>query len=259
MSRSPLTKPDLKFLVRNEIQRAMADAHQRRRQTVEIPPHPFGPLYRFQPLPHARVRARGGCTCAQHARLHDPDRIREHRGQCAACRARVQVVDGRQGLLRVIAAVSTDQVLRLLVPEEVECPAGGVADEVWGEATVEGGDARGAFVVEDAAEDGEGGAGEGCRGGGELQSCFDDVEWVDNEGADQAGGEAGDGLDARGGEVDWCPMAREGGGGCCGGHWMRRGRGGSRGRDSGCMSRFPCRGSSWRLLSRRDHCGEWVG
>ena len=78
VSRPPLTKPDLQLLIRNEIQRTMTNTHQRWREPMEIPPHPLGSLYRFQTLPHTRICALGCRARAQHPRLHDPDRIREH-------------------------------------------------------------------------------------------------------------------------------------------------------------------------------------
>jgi hypothetical protein len=61
-------------------------------------------------------------------------------------------------LSRGIPPIRPDGVLRLAVPEEVEGPGGGVADYVGGEAAVEGGEAGGAFIFEDAGEDSEGGA-----------------------------------------------------------------------------------------------------
>lgn len=50
----------------------------------------------------------------------------------------------------------SDQVLALGVPEEVEGPTEGVADEVWGQAAVEGAQRGGTFAGEEGVEDPEG-------------------------------------------------------------------------------------------------------
>ena len=80
--------------------------------------------------------------------------------------------------------------------DEVDVGSAGWAEEgevIGGEAAVEGGEAGGAFIFEDAGEDSEGGA-QDCVGaaGVDLQAGFDDVEGVDDGGGYQAGGEAGD-------------------------------------------------------------------
>ena len=80
-------------------------------------------------------------------------------------------------------AIPTDQVLCLSVPQEIEGPGGGVAEQVGGQAAVEGSDVGRAFVCEDAAQDAEGGAENSGRAAGvDLQPSFDDVEGVDDYG-----------------------------------------------------------------------------
>lgn len=96
-----------------------------------------------------------------------------------------------------IGPVRADQVLRAGVPEEIEAPGGGVADEVGREAAIEGGEVSGAFIFDDQPQRAQGGAEEGGAAAAarvDLESRFDYVERVDDGGGYKAGGQAGDGL-----------------------------------------------------------------
>ena len=71
----------------------MADAEERRQQASIQPPEALVPDDRREAVPHAAVRPRRVAAGRQHARLDDPDRVRQHGGHGAGQARGLEVVD----------------------------------------------------------------------------------------------------------------------------------------------------------------------
>lgn len=127
-------------------------------QAAVQPPDALGGVDCPEAGPHGRVGALCALVRGQHARLDDPDRVRQD-GRGGAGEGAGDEVVGRRGALG--AAGEREQVLEAGFEEEEGGPAEGVAGEVRDEAAVERGEWLGAVC--EGSQHGDGG--EVVRGG----------------------------------------------------------------------------------------------
>lgn len=159
--------------------------------------------------PHGRVGAGGGAVGREHAGLEDPDGVRDELGEGAGGERGGEEVGGGEAVLLVVgggvggrASEVGDGALDARLEEEEGRPAGRVAEQVRGQAAVEGGErAVGADEGADQRDGGQVGRGgdgaavdweekasardiPGEEAAGEkgwlrtLHACLDDIERV---------------------------------------------------------------------------------
>ena len=163
----------------------MTDPEQTRQESPVEPPQTLGSVEPRHAVGGHDVGAGGIARGGQHARLDDPDRIRQDGGGDAGEAGREEVVGGRQGVGRAVGGL--DEVFDVAVAHEVEAPAHAVAEHVGHEAAVEIADDGAGIVLAsslagDLFEDAEAVAGAGGGFLGDLEAGLDDVEGVDDKG-----------------------------------------------------------------------------
>jgi len=206
----PRSPAVLQLFVCHELDGTVTDAKERRQKpTIKA----LDALRLVQIVGAVRDRAVGARRIArgrQHARLDHPDGVCEDGGDDAAGARGDEVVAGAQFLV-LVPSHRRDPVFDVGVPHEIHPPADAVPDHVRHQAAVEAAQHLRRVLCEaiavqpfvrDLAHDAQGAAGADLGVLFDLQAGLDDVEGVDGEGRDDAGGETGRRLHQGRGDVD---------------------------------------------------------
>jgi hypothetical protein len=148
----------LELLVRHKVDGAVADSCQAGYEAAEVCAPSLFAGDGAQADEHGGVGSlvvRGG---GEHAGLDYPDGVGQGGGEDARGEGGGEVVERGEGRVVLWVAVEmSEHILGLGVPEEIEGPAEGVADQVWRQTAVEGAERGGAFGSQEGVEDAEGG------------------------------------------------------------------------------------------------------